>query len=124
VIYVVGNSHFQMFLTNPAVSCTNVGPATVYGLLNNNSETNACAVILGFLKASKLTESDILVLVLGEIDCRIHIYRQSILRAIDPNVVIAETIDRYIKFLKLVSRSTAAQLVVLGAPPCSEYLWL
>lgn len=120
MIDVIGDSHVCMFQPAEAVAICHVGPATAYGLVNDKSTTGARIAVFQRLETNPLKSEDKLVLVFGEIDCRIHIYRQTVLKSSTFRDEVNLALGRYLKFIEDVSHRSPAKLVILGVPPAGS----
>jgi len=74
LVFVIGDSHTSIFLNSPLFQVFHVGPATAHNLIRKDSSTKANEKISEILNNVK--KGDIVLLVFGEIDCRIHIFYQ------------------------------------------------
>jgi lysophospholipase L1-like esterase len=74
-VFVVGDSHANVFRWNKPYIVFNVGSATAYQLKNPKNSTNSNAKLFRVLKVVARSR-DTLLLVFGEVDCRMHIYDQ------------------------------------------------
>jgi lysophospholipase L1-like esterase len=75
LIHVIGDSHVQVFKgMSKYVLIHRLGPSTAYNLGRKASTTNSNSQLFRIVENS--SRRDIVVLVFGEIDCRIHIYNQ------------------------------------------------
>lgn len=75
LIYVIGDSHIGSFKNSKLFILRSMGAATAYNLKNNKSTTRSNEKFFNVInKINK--KRDIVMLVFGEIDCRIHIYNQ------------------------------------------------
>ena len=75
VVHVVGDSHTQAFFRRYPFIVHHLGAATAYNLASARSTTNSGKQL--FQIASSLNHNrEMLLLVFGEIDCRIHIYKR------------------------------------------------
>lgn len=73
MIHVIGDSHVMEF-DRDGFSLHLIGPATAYGLMNPYSRTKSKERVFEIL--SKVTIDSPIILSFGEIDCRLHIYKQ------------------------------------------------
>lgn len=74
VIHVIGDSHSLLF-QHHLIKIHYLGAVTAFNLINNNSTSKGREKL--FQAISKIrNKKDIILLVFGEIDCRIHIYYQ------------------------------------------------
>jgi lysophospholipase L1-like esterase len=92
-IYVIGDSHTQVFGGSKLFTVCPIGPATAYNLKTENSLTNSNQKLLDIVKNINKF-NDIVILVFGEIDCRIHIYYKYLIN--DKTISISELIDHTI----------------------------
>jgi hypothetical protein len=74
LIYVIGDNHTSFFKFQKGFVVYHIGPATAY-ILSKNSSTNFNKKLYQILQNINKNK-DILILVFGEIDFRIHIYYQ------------------------------------------------
>lgn len=94
MIYVTGDSHIGTFAGNKKFIIWPIGPSTAYNLNKKNSITNSNKKL--FELANLIDkERDSIILVFGEIDCRIHIYYQ--FKKNNEKYTIIELIDNTIK---------------------------
>lgn len=117
-IYVLGDSHAYSF-THPKFKIYCLGPVTAFNLNNNNSSTKGKLKLLKTLK--KIPKNNLVILVFGEIDCRLHIYNNYLKnnKKITLNKLIQNTIDNYEKVLKKV-QNTHKNLAVFNVVPAGE----
>jgi len=73
-VFVIGDSHTNIFSNSPLFQVFHIGPATAYNLIKGGSSTKSSEKINKILNMVK--KGDIVLLVFGEIDCRIHIFYQ------------------------------------------------
>jgi lysophospholipase L1-like esterase len=94
MIYVFGDSHVGVFV-NPIFQRVSSIPATAFNLLKQGSRTDSSTLLMATVKS--LQKGDGLIIVVGEIDCRIHIYYQYMKRGqVEPlDLIIHQTIERY-----------------------------
>lgn len=94
LIHVIGDSHTKIFRRSELFVVYHVGPATAHNLNKNNSITNSNKTLFTIIdKINK--KRDIVMLVFGEIDCRIHIYNQY--KKNNGKFTLTELIDRTIE---------------------------
>ena len=74
-IYVIGDSHVGLFLRQRPFIVHWLGPATAHNLKQKQSTLKANARLLRIIDRV-LRKGDTVIMVFGEIDCRIHIYNQ------------------------------------------------
>lgn len=119
LVYVVGDSHTLSFsFHHPFITC-HLGPVTAYNILKENSTTSSKKKL--FSLANKINKKkDILVLVFGEIDCRIHIFRR--FKKSNETIAIDEIIDETIKnYFVAIEKLLGMRLnvIVYGVPPAN-----
>jgi len=118
-IFIIGDSHANVFKLNSLFTVIHIGPATAYNLINKGSTTGSNERILKCIALMK--KGDILIPVFGEIDCRIHIYYQ--FKKNQEKTSIAELIDKtiqnYGKFLKMIQKH-GIEICVCGITPVGE----
>lgn len=73
-IHVIGDSHTGLFSGSSLFTVHHIGPATAYNLGKENSSNKSLDKLLAVL--NNIEKTSVVLLVFGEIDCRIHIYRQ------------------------------------------------
>ena len=73
VVHVMGDSHVGIFLKKKPFVAHWFGPATAYRLKSPTSTTGSNRRLLRVLR-HVVREKDKVLLVFGEIDCRVHIY--------------------------------------------------
>lgn len=120
VVTVIGDSHTVFFNKRRGFIVFHIGPATAYYLKSEKSTTNSSKWLFSVLKQVN-KERDCLILVFGEIDCRIHIYNQH--RKSHGGVTISEAIDRTIASYGIVLERVACSgfdFYVHGVPPASR----
>ncbi len=109
VIYCIGDSHASFFSGNdkiqpvwpdlshdsiPAFKSFRLGPVTAYNLCKINSSTKGREKLFSVLD-TLLCPSNIL-LCFGEIDCRVHLLKQSRLQNRSIDDVVKECVERYL----------------------------
>ena len=93
LVYVVGDSHTTVFKNKKMFIVHHIGPATMFNLNKKDSSTKSNEKL--FHVVNKINpKKDVLMLVFGEIDCRIHIYNQY--QKQNKKFTIAELIDKTI----------------------------
>lgn len=75
LIHVIGNSHSMAFKRNRSFIVHNIGPATAYNLVNKNSSVRSNEKLFDIIEHIDV-KRDIVIMVFGEIDCRVHFYNQ------------------------------------------------
>lgn len=96
IVHVVGDSHTLAFLHKYPFIVHHIGPATAYNLDSLDSATNS-RVKLGNIASLINPKNESILLVFGEIDCRIHIYNQyrKLHKKLSIPFLIKKTIDKY-----------------------------
>jgi len=100
MIHVIGDSHSQSFGGYPGFTVHCIGSATAHNLMKDNSATQSRQKIITLM--SIIPKNAVTLFVLGEIDCRIHIYQKYMENneATPIEKLISTTVERYIGFLK------------------------
>jgi lysophospholipase L1-like esterase len=116
----VGDSHVFSFKEIDLFILHHIGPATAYNLCSQSSSTKSNSKLCKVLRKIN-KERDIVVLVFGEIDSRIHIYNQYMKheKAISIPQLIDKTIQNYGKILDQIEKE-GFSFLVFGIPPASR----
>jgi hypothetical protein len=120
LIQVAGDSHIFTFKNKKPFIVHFMGSATMYNLCRKESSTKSNQKL--FDLANRINKKkDVLMLVFGEIDCRIHIYYQyeKNNRKYAISELIEKTILNYGKVLKAL-RLMNVRFCVYGIPPASR----
>jgi len=120
VIHVIGDSHLRPFVFRRPFLLHHISQATAYNLNKDNSFSQSKRYLNSFLPAID-KQRDVLLLVFGEIDARVHIYLQyeknnekiSIERLIDA------TVDKYGETIRGLKDDGFA-VCVHGLPPAAR----
>lgn len=120
MLYVVGDSHQHAFENNSFFTLRGIGAATAYHLKDKVSTNNSNKKLLEIVNSID-KEKDTIILNVGEIDCRIHIYYQAQKRGDDLCDIIDETVYRYGLALNWILKQDVPILFVLGIPPPGTY---
>lgn len=143
MIYVIGDSNVFVFVDNKEFDVRHIGPITAHNLnkIRPGNMTTAGTKIFGQVGYTGLIntvnkENDSIMLVFGEIDCRIHIYYQFMKRNYNKvdskKCTITELIDNTIHNYGIVMKQLAdmnIKFYICGIPPpgCEKniynYLW-
>jgi hypothetical protein len=120
IIHVIGDSHIKPFIFRDPFMLHHISQATAYNLNKDNSESQSKKYLNSFLaKIDK--KRDVVLLVFGEIDARVHIYYQYKIR--DEKVSIEElveaTADRYGEAIRRL-KSDGFAVCVHGIPPAAR----
>jgi hypothetical protein len=92
LIHVIGDSHVIPFRGSMPFLAHHLGAATAYNLIKKDSSTRSNEKLFQII--GKLGKKDKVVLLFGEIDCRIHIYYQH--KKSNGKHSVGELIDRTI----------------------------
>lgn len=119
-IHVIGDSHTWSFENDKRFLSYHIGSATAYNLCASNSRTQSFQKLWKIINRVS-PERDIVILVFGEIDCRIHIYNQYKKQneRHSMNLLIDKTIERYGQAMELCKEKNL-RFVVYGIPPASK----
>lgn len=120
-MYVIGNSHISMFHSDSRFTVVegNIpsASATAHNLNKKNSTSNSNRIL--FELANKVNkENDSIVLVYGEVDCRVHIYYQFMKK--DRKYTIEQLIDETIKNYGIIMqelKNIEIKFYICGIPP-------
>ena len=120
VIHVIGDSHVRPFVFRSPLMVHHISQATAYNLNKENSFSKSKIYLDSFLPGIN-KERDVLLLVFGEIDARVHIYLQyrknggriSIAR------IIEATVEKYGETIRRLKDGGFA-ICVLGIPPAAR----
>jgi len=99
-IHIIGDSHVNVFRDYPQerVVVHQLGPATAHNLIEDQSTTNSKKQLTEILQ--HIDKDDKVVLILGEIDCRTHIYKKHTETGTPISDLIDETVRRYVDATK------------------------
>jgi hypothetical protein len=119
VVHVIGDSHVNVFKGKRPFVSHYIGPVTAHNLNNDNSTTRSMEKLSVIVK--NISSKDIIMLVLGEIDCRRHIYHQFQEHKGEYSVsdLIDKTISNYGEALNRIQRP-GFTLCVYSIPPASR----
>lgn len=120
LIHVIGDSHTRVYRMARPFVVHHLGGATAHNLGKPNSTTRSYEQLFRIVKRINLRR-DILLLIFGEIDCRIHIHYQyekqegkrTVLQLID------QTIERYGAVIQQL-RYLGANVCVHGVAPAAR----
>ena len=119
LIYVIGDSHGKVFRGNRQFIVHHLGAATAHNLANQSSTTNSNRKLFDIIDS--MSRKDVVLLVFGEIDCRIHIYYQykknNERKAISE--LVDDTVSNYGEVLEKL-RNLGVNFIVYGVPPATE----
>lgn len=114
-IFVFGDSHAGKFGADDRFVLCGPHAPTAYGLANENSESQSLFMLRQMLH--EVGPEDIVLFVLGEIDCRVHIYRQYIITGKCYGDICAEILERYGRIILAVREDNNCNVAVLDVPP-------
>jgi len=119
-VYVVGDSHVGIFLRRKPFIVHWFGPATAYKLKSPGNTTRSNERLSHVLRYV-VRERDRVLMVFGEIDCRIHIYNQYILKGkqVPMEELINETIESYGVVLERMN-VMGVDFYVASVPPAAR----
>jgi len=118
MIYVVGDSHTAIFKNDSAFQVVEIA-GTAHNLMKENSTLHSHEKLQATVSLMN-KETDLLMLVFGETDCRFHIYYQAQKRNSVIYAIINETVQQYGLALWLLL-SQGVKPIVLGIPPPGTY---
>jgi hypothetical protein len=118
-MFVIGDSHTGLFKRKFPFIAHHVGPATAYGTNKEQSTTDSKRKIEKIVNKVKI--NDHVLFVIGEIDCRIHIYNQ--FKKNREEISLPEIINRVLKnYLEVLQDTTyrCSKVSVCGVPPAGR----
>jgi hypothetical protein len=120
VIFVIGDSHTQIFRWEKPFVVFALGPATAYNLGNSRSTTGSHDKLFHVLKLVD-PERDSVLMVFGEIDARMHVYNQYMKQGAEHpfSYYIDRTIEKYGEVLEQLT-VMGIDFYVHGIPPASR----
>jgi hypothetical protein len=110
LVHVIGDSHSKTFKGSRPFVVHHIGAATAHNLKKKNNSTKSNEKL--FDEIDRIRGRDILLLVFGEIDCRIHAYYQ--FRKNEGEQTISQILDMTISNYGDVMR----EIRELGMAPC------
>ena len=122
LIHVIGDSHSWAFKRHRSFIIHNIGPATAYNLVNQNSTIQSNKKLFQIIDRID-TKNDMVVLVFGEIDCRVHFYNQYMKNngKVSLDKLMDMTIANYGKVLCQL-KERGVNFIVYGVLPASKYI--
>jgi len=120
IIHVIGDSHLRPFVFRSPFLLHHISQATAYNLNKYNSFSQSKRYLNSFLPAIN-KQRDVLLLVFGEIDARVHIYLQyeKNNKKISMERLIDATVDKYGETIKRLKDEGFA-VCVHGIPPAAR----
>lgn len=120
-VWIFSDSHGHKFKSDPLfyVGPNLAGQATAYNLCNENSWSGSLKSLRQHLHLYDNTAGpdDVFMFVLGDIDCRIHLYRQMVLQNRNMNDVVKDAVERYTHIIGQVRDDGRPRIAVLDVPP-------
>jgi len=117
LIHVIGDSHIGTFKYSPRFIMHYISGATAHNLHKKISTSNSNKMLFDYIKNIN-TKKDIILLVFGEIDCRIHMYNQHKKYEIPIEDVITKTIVNYGKVMEQLKEMNL-RFGIYGVPPAT-----
>ena len=119
-VFVIGDSHTNIFQNSPLFQVFHIGPVTAYNLIKEGSSTKSSEKINEILNIVK--KGDIVILVFGEIDCRIHIFYQYKKNHETQTIseLIKKTIHNYCTFVRKIKKQEIEVCIYGITPPGEE----
>ena len=114
-IFVFGDSHAGKFGGDARFKLVGPPAPTAWGLASEKARSESLFMLQMMLHFAK--DGDTVLFVLGEIDCRVHIYRQSIIQKREANEIIFDVVERYGRVVKDVRDHNPVKVAVLDVPP-------
>jgi hypothetical protein len=110
MIYAIGNSHSNFFtnsspnkrdrVQNGLFISHPIGPVIAYNFYEHHYPK-----VLNILESQHLSKNDYIILVVGEMDCRVHLPKQILLQNSPVNEVVHECIDRFFRsYINLIQK--------------------
>lgn len=122
LVHVIGDSHSWAFKQNRSFIIHNIGPATAYNLVNKNSTVRSNEKLFAVIRNIDV-KKDIVIMVFGEIDCRVHFYNQFRKNngAISIDDLMGKTISNYGEVLGQL-RDMGVSFLVYGILPAPKHI--
>ncbi|MBE0481467.1 MAG: SGNH/GDSL hydrolase family protein [Dehalococcoidia bacterium] len=119
VIHAIGDSHVKTYRGKRPFVVHHLGAATAHNLANASSTTGSNRKLLRALEV--VSPRDAVLLLAGEIDCRIHIYYQFMKRGESKSLddLVEETVINYGRVLEML-RDKGFRFAVHGVPPATK----
>jgi hypothetical protein len=104
-VHVIGDSHTGIFRRKKPFIVHWLGPATAHNLKSPKSTTMSYKKLKGILN-HLIAEGDMVLLLFGEVDCRIHIYNRYVLSGGSRTLeeVVDDTVNRYGEVLDEINK--------------------
>jgi lysophospholipase L1-like esterase len=120
IIHVIGDSHVKPFIYKCPFLVEHISQATAHNLIKEHSFTRSAEFLQLFL--SRINKRrDVVFLVFGEIDARVHIYLQygKSGKAISLDTLVDRTVERYGLAINRIKQAGFA-VCVHGIPPAAS----
>jgi lysophospholipase L1-like esterase len=120
VIHVIGDSHVKPFIYKCPFLVEHISQATAYNLVKEHSFTRSAEFLRMFVSRIN-RQRDVVFLVFGEIDARVHIYLQygKSGKSISLDTLIERTVERYGLAISKIKQDGFA-VCVHGIPPAAS----
>jgi hypothetical protein len=120
VIHVIGDSHVKPFIYRFPFKVEHISQATAYNLVKDGSFTRSKEYLNMFLERID-KKRDVVFLVFGEIDARVHIYLKygESGRTISLEKLIDDTVERYGQAIMQIKKQ-GFTVCVHGIPPAAS----
>jgi hypothetical protein len=120
IIHVVGDSHLRPFVFKSPFLLHHISQATAYNLNKDDSFSQSKRYLNSFLPAVN-KQRDVLLLVFGEIDARVHIYLQYEKNSKKTSIerLICATVEKYGETIRRLKAEGFA-VCVHGLPPAAR----
>lgn len=120
LVHVIGDSHVRIFRSHKPFLTYRIGPSTAYKLASEHSMFNSRQRLFRVVRWAVRPGEPVLI-VFGEIDCRIHIYNAYMRGGKERAVaeVTHDTIERYGKTLKIL-KGMGMNVFVYSVPPAGK----
>lgn len=100
-----------------------LGPCTAYSLNNPNSISQGLNKTFNIIETFDINKSDTLILVFGEIDCRVHIKKQSELNNNTIEIAVDEVLKKYEEYINIILKYTTNIICygpIASQPDCTN----
>jgi len=120
IIYTIGDSHARPFIFHAPFLVQHISQATAHNLVKENSTTQSGMFLRLFLSRVD-KQRDVVFLIFGEIDARVHIYLKygESCKTVSIDSLIDETVARYGQAIKNIKEEGFA-VCVHGIPPAAS----
>ncbi len=121
--HVIGDSHSWAFKRHRSFIVHNIGPATAYNLASPGSTVRSYEKLFRIIDRMN-TKRDAVIMVFGEIDCRVHIFNQYMKNngKVPVAALIDRTIENYNKILKALN-GRGVNFYVYGVLPATQHVF-